>query len=245
MSKKVHRNYVMYKLRKKSYTSSETYWAPDRFSYNGLINTIARREYWNTGSVLEHLTDDFDNTYLRGRMMKDIRLFLGYYIEREDIYIITKENHDEVTILTADDLRADVKKQIKVIEAEEAKRAEKRAYEKRLRNSYEFRQGSVPFVHKRRWVRGSWLRHPATSNSKRNNLYYDEYTEKNFSDVRIRNLPSAYDDLCRHNDKSWKTSCKVRKQWQKHDKKHIDTIKIKAKTIEIEDSSDLDDTIAS
>lgn len=229
MSKKAHRNYVLYKLRKKNYTSSETYWAHDRLSYGELINTIARKEHWNPGSVLEHLTDDFENTYLKSRMVKDTRFSLGYYIEREDIYIITKENHGEVTILTAADLRADVEKQIKVVKDEWEKRADKRAYERKLRNNYEFRKGPVPFVHK---VRGNWLRHPATSNSKRNNFYYDEYTEKNFSDFRIRTLPSAYDDIIRHTDRSWKTSCKVRKQWQKHDKKHIDTVKIKEKTLE-------------
>ena len=31
----------------------------------------------------------------------------------------------------------------------------------------------------------------------------------------------VYDDIYRHKDKSWKTSCKVRKQWQKHIGKHL------------------------
>lgn len=85
---------------------------------------------------------------------------------------------------------------------------------------HQFRNGTVPYIRKCKWHRGCFYRKPRLYGVIRSNTEYKEfYTARN-------NLSEAmvFDEKVRHNDKSWKTSYKVRKQWMKHMDRHCDTV---------------------
>lgn len=91
----------------------------------------------------------------------------------------------------------------------------------RYKNSYTYRKDPVPHVHRYSWNRGSLYRITKVHHSI---IKDSEYPE--FSKVKNRMLANVRwdEEPIRHLDRSWKTSCKVRKQWMKHLKKHADTL---------------------
>ena len=60
-----------------------------------------------------------------------------------------------------------------------------------------------------------FFRHPHTTAEKRSICDEDIYMHTR---PKRRHLPSVYDDIYRHNEKSWKKQ-KIKKQWMKHEKK--------------------------
>lgn len=77
----------------------------------------------------------------------------------------------------------------------------------------EFRKGPMPGIHKVNCHRGSVYRHVASFNEKKQNSD-PEYFEFVRPKRRPHNLPDLWrDEKCRHNDKSWKSNSKKRKQW--------------------------------
>lgn len=75
-----------------------------------------------------------------------------------------------------------------------------------------FREGPVPGTGKARWHRGSYYRHPKTTNEKRKAAIVED---KEFikPSRRIHHLADVYDEIPRHFEKSWKSQSKKRKQW--------------------------------
>lgn len=100
-----------------------------------------------------------------------------------------------------------------------ARKQKEREYYRKQRESYEFRKEPVPGI--RKCGRYGYFRNMRTKNAIKNAIYVEE--EYKFVDTKAKNLPTVWDDYDRHCDKNWKTSCKVRKQWMKKHKKHMDT----------------------
>lgn len=75
-----------------------------------------------------------------------------------------------------------------------------------------FREGPVPGTGKRTWHRGSYYRHPKTTNEKRQAAIVEN---KEFIKPRrnVHNLVDVWDEIPRHREKSWKSQSKKRKQW--------------------------------
>lgn len=145
--------------------------------------------------------------------------------EWESKYILYKE-------LGADKIPVDISKfEKEIIEALAKEQAEYNrsnseeyfAYKRRLRK-YTFRKGAVPGVHKRKWNYRNWYRVP-----KIRSAYAQQTAPDLKSYTRRGSLPDhniMWDEYARHKDHSWKTSCKVRKQWMKHIDKHGDTCEL-------------------
>lgn len=88
-------------------------------------------------------------------------------------------------------------------------------------NQYEFRHGAVPCTGHCHWHSGCYYRNVKLGQARiQNNGPKDEYSAFESAKYKIKTLP-VWDDRCRHTDKSWKTSCKVRKQYMKHTRKRV------------------------
>lgn len=85
--------------------------------------------------------------------------------------------------------------------------------------AYKFRQGPVPYSG--RWHKyGAYFRHPKLGMMRRFNCGhgrygYDEEDCFSVNKYKDQHLP-CWDDRPRHIDRCWKTSFKIRKQWEKH-----------------------------
>jgi hypothetical protein len=88
---------------------------------------------------------------------------------------------------------------------------------------YNFRCDPVPGISHKTYKFCNWYRLPKLGRIRRLNASVEE-KDLAVAKYKYKNLPE-WDDRPRHVDKSWKTSCKIRKQWMKHYDRHIDTIK--------------------
>ncbi|MNL99741.1 hypothetical protein D3C81_96230 [compost metagenome] len=87
-------------------------------------------------------------------------------------------------------------------------------YHWRIRGPFVFRNGPVPGIHRRRSHRGSYYRHPKTTQERR--LSCDNEIKEFIKPSRnLRNLPDVWDEISRNRDHCWKAK-KVKKQWMKH-----------------------------
>lgn len=221
-----NRNYVLYTLCM-NYITGEFQWTPTYYTRGALIHRIAITEVnkgtLETESILDNLSVDMHETRcsytVRKSGLSDITGEISYYRSYTRKYYICKINKNSLTHITYDDIKNDLELEIVKIIKYKEKRA--KAIEARYKQrESKFREEPVPYTHKR--VHRGCYRHPQ--------LYRTKYTEecveyKEFSKPknRYKNLP-VWDDRIRYTDKSWKTSCKIRKQWQKHVRKHVDTI---------------------
>ena len=113
--------------------------------------------------------------------------------------------------LNYSEIKDEVEKRIAEIKIHKLNINKKLAYESRL-GQFEFRRGPVPNICHYRYHRGTYYRIPKLKNVKTANNSCDDETkifEK--SKYRTKNLP-VWDDRVRHNNKSWKTQYKVKKQ---------------------------------
>jgi hypothetical protein len=220
----VRKNYIIFTLNKyyyeQVYTWKAEYYTRDRFIRKLAVSEVYRRE----SSILNNLADSIEETEIKPTFIKDATFFMGGYYEMSNRYFIAKEWEGEIEKVTLDSIQKELNIQIENELAKKRKQLEKREAYKRS-CVYEFRKGPVPRTGKYGTKLGHYYRNPSTFKSKRNSLYIDEDGNK-LIDVRAKNLPDSYDDITRYRDKSWKTSCKVKKQWMKHEKKHMDTIKL-------------------
>ncbi|MNB85411.1 hypothetical protein D3C81_687960 [compost metagenome] len=91
----------------------------------------------------------------------------------------------------------------------------KYSYQKKT-HKYEFRKDPVPRVRKYRQHRGSFYRHPRTTQEIR--FSCDDEVKLFINPSRnIKNLPNAWDEIPRNRDHCWKEK-RIKKQWMKHKK---------------------------
>ena len=221
MSKK-GRNYILFTFSK-YWNEAVPSWKASYYSKDGLIHKLALSEvYEHRDNILDNLVDTMDVPEIKRVYVNSTHSYFGGYYTYTSVYYIAKVNSGEMRKVNVENLKVYIEAEILRIREKREKEHQK-CLNLRKFEQYTFRKGSVPGIHKYRGHRGSYYRHPETTKSKRNEYYIDdEYTIR---DAKIRTLPSVYDDLVRHTDKSWKTSCKVRKQWMKHNNKHVDTLK--------------------
>ena len=98
--------------------------------------------------------------------------------------------------------------------------------------TYRYRYDPVPYcgVHRRRKPAPPYNRRTRVLNS----IQEEEY--RPFKDPVFKEVVWQHGNGCvhcyryllfeRHTDRSWKTNCKCKKQWMKHQKKHYPTVKI-------------------
>jgi len=222
MSRK--RNYVLFKLSRRRYgdVGADYKWYPSYYSRGGLIHRIALT-YDKDYFILNNMSKDMSETECGTHWVGNKNIFGGGYFREDNLYFLAKIDGNALKTIKADDIIDEVIVEVTRLEIKKNKRSKAREAERRMENSYEFRRDPVPNVHNyNNCHRGDTYRHPATTKTKRNNFYEDEYVKIN--SPKIRNLPNVYDDIIRHRDKSWKTSCKIKKQWQKHVRKHVGTL---------------------
>jgi hypothetical protein len=189
------RNYVLFTLRW-SWDSNKYVWYPTKYSWSGLIHSLAIIELYknsDNSSVLNNLASRLDDMSCR------------YYVCK----VIDNKVYDIDYIKLTNDFTAELER----VSARRAKLRKAREARQRAMK-FKFRNGSVPGIHKYKGHRGSYYRRPQL-NSVRKSSEVVEYMEFRKPKDRCVNLP-LWDDRVRHNDKCWKTSYKVRKQWQKH-----------------------------
>lgn len=137
------------------------------------------------------------------------------YNDKHPVYYVGEEEiHSKKSIMVFDSYNRiidprDFKDQILNYKFESSKWSY-RCYD----NKYEFRKDPVPGIHKNRRHRGSYLRHPKTTQERR--LSCDNEIKEYIKPSRnMMNLPNVYDDIWRNRDHSWKAK-KLEKQWMKN-----------------------------
>ena len=209
-------------------------WEATYYTRERLVHRLALGTIGIIDNVLEHLESDMSATERKST-------WAGYYHYYIPMYYLAVIKRGKITQLKVDELMQDIEAEgDRIIKRNQAYK-DSRAAERRAQQ-FKFREGSVPKIHKRHWHRGTYYRIPQLGRVKRNaeNIEYKEFIKPS---ERYKNLP-VYDDRTRHIDKSWKTSCKVRKQWEKHIKKHADTIRHEKRVYDIEELDLILDDIA-
>lgn len=234
MQKKL--NYVLYTLTK-NWDDNNFKWHSTRYNRQGLVHRIALSEvYSGCMSILSNISTDMSETTCEYKRIASKYSEAGYRFEYIPKFYIAKEDNDGFNKIIIDTILDAVYAEIERINKDIEKRKAIREAQHRM-EKYEFRRGPVPNIHKCKSY-GRYYRHPSTTNTKRKNEYiFDEESadyKLSRSNYKINSLPTVYDDIIRHYDKSWKTSYKVRKQWQKHIRKHVDTSNYSRKTYNME-----------
>lgn len=216
MSHKKNRNYILFKSKSERYIADNGFisykyiWTQTAYTRDELIRKLAiTNEYENIKKNLVDSLDSINREYS--------------YRWWHDIYFIGKKYTDEtIKKVNIESLYNDVK-----INRENRKHKNevnfiKYEREKNAMNRYQFRYNSVPGIHKSRYHRGDYYRLPKIHRLMKQSEIID--CDENIKiSKKPEPLPLWYDDRVRHRDKCWKTSCKVKKQWQKNLPKHIDT----------------------
>lgn len=234
MSHTRKKNYILYSLKEvKSWDMTcpgivytDVYkkfgWVPSYYTREQLINRLAINYYYNKEySILNNIVDEL-HRIIPGHRLVHNSLFGNTYIRYDTVYCIGYFDTDSnVTIINKSNIEDDVMDAIKSIKHKKDKREKEAAYNKKA-NQYKFRKGNVPCIGHCKWHRGTYYRIPKLKNIKVHNESCEADTKEfEKAKYRTKNLP-VWDDRCRHLDKSWKTSCKIKKQWMKHLDKHID-----------------------
>lgn len=213
MSKR--KNYVIFSLYK-PYGETEVRWVPSYYTRNRFVVKLAT-DYYYGGNIVKNLVDDMEVA----RQERAARWYCSWNYTSK--YYLAKEVSGGYIKLDLNDYIDEVLKISEGIKNKRAIASKKYEHERKLMNIYEFRKDPVPGVHNyNNRHRGDWYRHPKTTGAKRKGFYKDE--EYTFKDNKVKQLPNVYDDIVRHKDKSWKTSCKIKKQWMKHLDRHVDTM---------------------
>lgn len=185
------------------------HWVFTYYTRNELISRIARQP-----DILDHLSKDMSETELKSKL----------------VYYIGKIKNKSIIKIDLFKLVDDINLKIELVQKKRDIRRLKYSYKDRQRESYTFRRDPVPYIHNyNNCHRGSYYRIPQLRSQREYNSYNDidiEYQSYIRPKTKIQDLPKWSDDIVRHSDKSWKTSCKVKKQYMKHLDKHIDTFEI-------------------
>lgn len=239
-SKSKYRNYIIYTLSSRASTynryANDWKWEPRYYNRQEFIDKLARDFHANE-NALKHISEDMSET--RGeRVSHKLHSIFGdkKYWQDVPMYFLAKLENDTIVKVSMNDFVHEVEARAKVLEEKRVAHLKQHNYYKKLKGYYNFRSDPVPSIHNyKNHHRGTWYRHPETHQSKSKAFDYElaELTGYGW-DPKARNLPTAYDDICRHKDKSWKTSCKVKKQWAKHCPKHVDTLDFNRKQYNME-----------
>ena len=227
--------YVIFTLHH-TFSDNTFKWYKYECNRSQLVSAIAHSMHGNRHGILDNIVDSMDEYTSIGRNDLSIRLKLrdastyGY----KTVYYLAKYSKGELVKLDINDIRDEVEEAFKKLNIKNEKSRKQVDYLTRLNNSYEFRRGPVPHVHNRKYHRGCYHRHPATTKTIRNGYYIDE--DYAFDNVKIKNLPTVYDDIVRHNERSWKQNKKAKKQWMKNVNKHTETVVINKRTYDIDDN---------
>lgn len=226
------KKYVLFQLKRADLYKERFKWIPTYYNRRGLIHIIALGELGIRDKIIKYLAHDMSATRCK-YIWNDRDYIWSNSTSYIPIYYIGKIGKDGIKTVSINSLQSELDIEIKRIEKERKHRLKKLEARYKVER-YVFRRGPVPNIHKRKHHRGSWYRIPQLGRTRRNaeNVEYKEFIK---ASERYKNLP-VYDDRTRHIDKSWKTSCKVRKQWEKHIKKHSDTIHYKKRVYDIEDN---------
>lgn len=204
MSHKRNKRYIVYNLvTRYRYKVGEPrfMWAECKYTKHDLMMRIAS-SIVRGKSILDHLTTDLTD------------------ISGEYGYVITSING---TSISKETLAKDVKPFVTYCREKRERKIKYWDYNRKSGTAYTFRCDPVPNVHKRHW--GSYYRIPKLHQvKKQNTVMEDEYKEFNSTKYDYKRLP-VWDDRVRCINRSWKSSYKVRKQWQKHERKHVYTCK--------------------
>lgn len=213
--KKSKRNYVIYHL---SQCGRDSKWYRSEYSKQGFIHRIAQNKVLG-GDLLDSLVESMQDIRLD---VVETRSYLGYtYYRYENKYYLCKETPTGTFRINIEDFAKDIEAESVKIRNKREKVRRSNEAEKRS-NQFKFRNGAVPNIRCGRWVRGSYYRIPKLSSVRRASTDA-EYKQYSKASENIKNLP-VWDDRLRYTDRCWKSSCKVRKQWEKHQSRHIDTV---------------------
>lgn len=227
MSKK-NKVYVLYTLSRVYDFSRGGYgdykWHPAYYTREQLIYKIAAK-YGSEYCILKNLSTDMSEISCQREWRKSRYAFGGYTLVERNLYFLAKIKGNSISKLNVNSIIDEVIAKNTALIKKAERRSKRLKAERERFSTYEFRRGPVSDIHNYNWHRGSTYRHPKTTKSKRlNTVGYDEDVVVVYKDNKIKSLPNVYDDLVRHKDKSWKTSCKVKKQWMKHLNSHINTM---------------------
>ena len=210
------RNYVLFTLGW-SYTDKGYKWTPIYYSWNGLVHRIAQSEVYGNHPIIKNLSVDMNETFCRtnieiGRLRGTGEEYI--YTKCHRVYYICKLYNGKMYEVDYDKLSIDISMEYERLIRIKEKKAKAIAAEHRS-NKYRFRRGPVPTIHNYNSChRGDYYRIPKLGSVRRSSEIV-EYKEFVKPKDRCVNLP-VWDDRIRHNDKCWKTSYKVRKQWEKN-----------------------------
>lgn len=224
MSKKKNKNYVLLVFRRSFDISKGAYtdfqWIPSYYTREQLIAKLALNKVYSKDEyILDNLSTNMAETSVNKEEIRDKLLDLKTFRYRP-LYFIAKIVEGELYKVNIEPLVPLVnEKADELVQDREARRNRYKAFSRC--ETYRFRVDPVPNVHKYHCHRGSYYRRPQIGRLLRQSSEI-EYKEFIKGDERKENMPT-WDDRPRHNDKSWKTSYKCRKQWQKHVRKHVST----------------------
>ena len=235
MSHSKKKKYVLYslsrvwewgKVKGTIYTDirKEYGWVPALFTREQLISKLAINFVHTKENrcIINNLSDDMSETYPECSIISfETVLGVMHNTDYNNKYYMMYEKKGKFIHLNYNEIKDEVEKRIAEIKIHKLNINKKLAYESRL-GQFEFRRGPVPNICHYRYHRGTYYRIPKLKNVKTaNNSCGDETKIFEKSKYRTKNLP-VWDDRVRHNNKSWKTQYKVKKQWMIHLENHID-----------------------
>lgn len=203
-------------------------WIPSYYTKEGLISKLAINWYYSrkdkSNAILNNLSTDMseEETGYTIRETNDILFGHRYLYDYENTYFIAKVVSDGIEALDMSSIKADLYEAIKKVTNKRKNRIEQIESTHRA-EQFKFRSGNVPGIGHNKWHRGTYYRIPRLKNVATQNCSCEGDTKEfTKSKYKPKNLP-VWDDRVRHNDKSWKSSYKVRKQWMKHLDNHMST----------------------
>lgn len=196
----------------------EYQWRATYYTKEQLINRLALNNVYSkpgTSIMDRRVSKLFD----KNSISNEAKTLLSN-VECDRIYYIGYlRQDDDICNVSLDSMSAAIKeKETEVRKSLEARR--KRAQANKRSESYTFRKDPVPRTgicyHGYGYYRAPKIHRLMVQSS------IPEYKEFRKGNERKENLPT-WDDRVRHIDKSWKTSYKCKRQWQKHMRKHAYT----------------------
>ena len=222
MSHKRNKRYIVYTLVSRynaKVGEPKFMWAECKYTKHALMIRIAS-SIIRGESILDHLTTDLTDMSVEYESLDSNgnRFLTRKYIKKYIITSVTGMN------ISKESLAKDVKPFVTYCRKKRERKTKYWNYNRKTGTAYTFRCDPVPNVHKCHW--GSYYRLPKLHQvRKQNSVMEEDYKEFNSTKYGYKNLPT-WDDRVRCINRSWKSSYKVRKQWQKHVRKHVYADKI-------------------
>lgn len=218
---KKRKTYVLLTLRECFVTSEDGkiravgVWEKYYYNRQELIRKLAISKVYDSNRIIDNLLANTSDTSVHVVDTLPNKGVYNFSYDSKRKYCLAKLVKNDIETFSYNIISKDVEKKVEELNIRRAKRLDKLKADRRSMK-YTFRRGNVPGICKHRWHRGTYYRHPQLHRLmiQSANIEYKEFIK---GKERMENLPT-WDDRPRHNDKSWKTSFKCRKQWQKHQK---------------------------